>query len=127
MILVYDLRSKNLTRFQSDGRPRRSNPCERRGRATVETIRIGAKRNPPPDQYLRDLRRISLVSTSEVLADVPASLSLRDSGEIERPAALPQFLPRQFNRDYRRHSNEWWAANATARMPAASQSSRDRL
>ncbi len=24
-------------------------------------------------------------------------------GEIERPAALPQFLPRQFHKDYRRN------------------------
>src|SRR5207244_1994016 len=28
---------------------------------------------------------------------------LYDSGEIERPAALPQFLPRQFHKDYRSH------------------------
>ena len=28
---------------------------------------------------------------------------LYDSGEIERPAALPQFLTRQFHKDYLRH------------------------
>jgi hypothetical protein len=28
---------------------------------------------------------------------------LYGSGEIERPVALPDFLPRQFKHDYRRH------------------------
>jgi hypothetical protein len=39
---------------------------------------------------------------------------LYDSGEIERPAALPQFLPRQFHKDYRRHCAFFLAKASTA-------------
>jgi hypothetical protein len=39
---------------------------------------------------------------------------LYDSGEIERPAALPQFLPRQFHKDYRRHCALFLAKASTA-------------